>query len=234
MTRPMNQANRRCLPSRCEADSSANTADEEPLSQAPRGAGHVGFALPRGEHGSRIANWCWCRRARRAPQHFSSNLPSSGYVGPTWTAQATGSAGLRRPGALMTWGVSTARRRPGELLTRGDVCHVHATRDAAERCGAAVEGAPDLVRLERCTERVWRVLWSLSDTSGGELRRPPVPPAGPAGARAAADRGGGVGRGHDPGRGGCARCRSCQPAAAPGWGPVMTAPPRYIRRYRSG
>ena len=33
----------------------------------------------------------------------------------------------------MTWGVSTAPRRPGELLTRGDVCHLHADRDGAER-----------------------------------------------------------------------------------------------------
>ena len=74
----------------------------------------------------------------------------------------------------MTWGVSATRRRPGELLTRGDVCHVHGTRDAAERCGAGVAGAPDLVRLERCSERVWRVLWSLSDTAGGQLRPRPV------------------------------------------------------------
>ena len=84
----------------------------------------------------------------------------------------------------MTWGVSTARRRPGDLLTRGDVCHLHADRDGAERCGAARPGAPDLVRLEQYSERVYRVLWSLSDTSGGELRRPMAGPAsaGPAGA----------------------------------------------------
>jgi hypothetical protein len=83
----------------------------------------------------------------------------------------------------MTWGVSTARRRPGDLLTRGDVCHLHADRDGAERCGAAGPGAPDLVRLEQYSERVYRVLWSLSDTSGGELRRPMAGPAsaGPAG-----------------------------------------------------
>ena len=82
----------------------------------------------------------------------------------------------------MTWGVSTARRRPGDLLTRGDVCHLHADRDGAERCGAAGPGAPDLVRLEQYSERVYRVLWSLSDTSGGELRRPlarPGPFVGP-------------------------------------------------------
>ena len=84
----------------------------------------------------------------------------------------------------MTWGVSTARRRPGDLLTRGDVCHLHADRDGAERCGAAAPGAPDLVRLEQYSARVYRVLWSLSDTSGGELRRPVAwpAPAGPSGA----------------------------------------------------
>ena len=54
----------------------------------------------------------------------------------------------------MTWGVSTARRRPGELLTRSDVCHLHADRDGAERCGAAAPGAPDLVRLKQYSERV--------------------------------------------------------------------------------
>ena len=36
-----------------------------------------------------------------------------------------------------TWGCCPAPRRPGELLTRGDVCHVHADRAAAERCGVA-------------------------------------------------------------------------------------------------
>ena len=34
-----------------------------------------------------------------------------------------------------------APRRPGELLTRGDVCHVHADRAAAERCGVLLGGA---------------------------------------------------------------------------------------------
>ena len=78
----------------------------------------------------------------------------------------------------MTWGVSPSRRRPGDMLTRGDVCHVHADRTAAERCGAAVEGraVPDLVRLERYSPRVYKVTWSLSDAAGGELRRPPVEP----------------------------------------------------------
>ena len=40
-----------------------------------------------------------------------------------------------------TWGCRPALRRPGELLTRGDVCHVHADRAAAERCGVLLGGA---------------------------------------------------------------------------------------------
>ena len=136
----------------------------------------------------------------------------------------------------MTWGVSTARRRPGDLLTRGDVCHLHADRDGAERCGAAAPGAPDLVRLEQYSER--GVPGAVVPV--GHVGRRAAAPDGRAGAsgavgRAAADRGGGAGRGHDPGRGGCAR-RRYRPAAAPGRGPVMTAPrpgPRGPGRGRS-
>ena len=77
------------------------------------------------------------------------------------------------------WAVSPERRRPGDLLTRADVCHLHEDRESAERCGAMLGGVPDLVRLENRSERVYRVVWSLSDASGGELRRPaPTPDAG--------------------------------------------------------
>ena len=47
-------------------------------------------------------------------------------------------------------------RRPGELLTRGDVCHVHAGRAEAERCGVLLGDAPEL---------------SLSSAASGRLRR---------------------------------------------------------------
>ena len=78
---------------------------------------------------------------------------------------------------LTMWAVSPQRRRPGDLLTRADVCHLHADRADAERCGALLGGVPDLVRLENQSERVYSVLWSLSDASGGELRRAvPRPP----------------------------------------------------------
>ena len=74
----------------------------------------------------------------------------------------------------MTWAVSPVRRRPGEFLTAGDLAHVGPDRDGAERAGAALGGAPDLLRLEKRSARVWRVLWSLSDTSGGQLRAAPA------------------------------------------------------------
>ena len=60
-------------------------------------------------------------------------------------------------------------------MTAGDVCHLHPDRAAAERCGALMGGAPDLVRLENHTARVYRVLWSLSDVAGGELRETGAP-----------------------------------------------------------
>ena len=81
------------------------------------------------------------------------------------------------------WAVSTERRRPGDHVTRADVCHLHADRAAAERCGAALGGAPELIRLAPVTSRVWRVEWSLSATAGGTLRAAPAvaapAPAGP-------------------------------------------------------
>ena len=45
------------------------------------------------------------------------------------------------PMTAATWGCCLATRRLGELLTRGDVCHVHADRAAAERCGVLLGGA---------------------------------------------------------------------------------------------
>ena len=57
----------------------------------------------------------------------------------------------------MTWAISRNPLRPGALVTAGDVCHLHPDRAAAERCGALMGGAPDLVRLENHTPRVYRV-----------------------------------------------------------------------------
>lgn len=79
----------------------------------------------------------------------------------------------------MTWAISRKPLRPGALVTAGDLCHLHPDRAAAERCGALMGGNPDLVRLEKHTARVYRVLWSLSDMAGGELRKPAPPPAPP-------------------------------------------------------
>ena len=84
---------------------------------------------------------------------------------------------------VVTWAVSATPRRPGDLLTAGDLAHVGPDRDGAERAGAALGGAPDLLRLEKRSARVWRVLWSLSDTSRGQLRTAPsdvrTAPVGP-------------------------------------------------------
>ena len=46
------------------------------------------------------------------------------------------------------WGCCSAARRPGELLTRGDVCHVHAD---------LLGGATELVRLDEIRPAVYRV-----------------------------------------------------------------------------
>ena len=48
-----------------------------------------------------------------------------------------------------TWGCCPAPRRPGELLTRGDVCQVHTDRAAAERCGVLPGGVVAVERRER-------------------------------------------------------------------------------------
>ena len=73
------------------------------------------------------------------------------------------------------WGCCSSARRPGELLTRGDVCHVHADRGAAEQCGVRLGGATELVRLDEVRPAVYRVAGSLSSAASGRLRpRPPV------------------------------------------------------------
>ena len=87
--------------------------------------------------------------------------------------------GAARGVRIVTWAISRNPLRPGALVTAGDVCHLHPDRAAAERCGALMGGAPDLVGLEKHTARVYRVLWSLSDVAGGELRKPAPPPAPP-------------------------------------------------------
>ena len=63
-----------------------------------------------------------------------------------------------------TWGRCPAPRRTDDLLTRGDVCHVHADRAAAERCGILPGRAPELVRLDEVRPAVYRATWSLSSS----------------------------------------------------------------------
>ncbi len=99
-----------------------------------------------------------------------------------------GRVGAARGVRIVTWAISRKPLRPGALVTAGDVCHLHPDRAAAERCGALMGGGPDLVRLEKHTARVYRVLWSLSDVAGGELRKPARPPAPPPAQRTGAVR----------------------------------------------
>ena len=60
--------------------------------------------------------------------------------------------GTARGVRIVTWAISRNPLRLGALVTAGDVCHLHPDRAAAERCGALMGGAPDLVRL-RTTRR---------------------------------------------------------------------------------
>ena len=72
-------------------------------------------------------------------------------------------------------------RRPhgsARLLTRGDVCHVHADRAAAKRCGVLLGGAPELVRHDEDRSAVYRVAWSLSSAVEGRGLRHRGDPAG--------------------------------------------------------
>ena len=57
------------------------------------------------------------------------------------------------PMTAATWGCCPAPRRPGELLTRGDVCHVHADRAAAARCGVLLRVPTRFVRKYTLTAR---------------------------------------------------------------------------------
>ena len=77
------------------------------------------------------------------------------------------------PMTRATWGCCPAPRRRGELLTRGDVCHAHADRAEAERCGVLLGGRAraGLVRLDEVRPAVYRVAWSLSSAASGRLRR---------------------------------------------------------------
>ena len=76
-------------------------------------------------------------------------------------------------GAGATWGCCPEPRRFGRAAfdPRGDVCHVHADRVEAERCGVLLSDAPELVRLDQVRPAVYPVAWSLSSAASGRLRR---------------------------------------------------------------
>ena len=77
------------------------------------------------------------------------------------------------PMTAATWGCCAAPPRPGELLTRGDVGHVHADRGRTVR-RALFGVAPELVRLDELRPAVYRVTWPLSSAASGRLRRRPA------------------------------------------------------------
>ena len=121
---------------------------------------------------------------------------------------------------ITRWGASAAPRKLGELLTRGDVCHLHAGRDAAERCGLALGGVPELVGLAEVRPAVYRVAWSLSAAASGRLVtrpvRPVVAPIRPAPPAAC-----------DHGRGCCTSCCPAEPdSTATGSGCATCQPNR--------
>ena len=72
--------------------------------------------------------------------------------------------------ATVPWAILTTECRIGDLLTRGDVCHLSADRGDAERCGVLLGGTPELVRLDEIRPAVYRVVWSLSTAASGRLR----------------------------------------------------------------
>ena len=73
---------------------------------------------------------------------------AAGSAGRRWRGQAQRDRDERAGFAamfgerVMTWAVSTDRRRLGDMLTRADVCHFHADRANAERCGGGARGRP--------------------------------------------------------------------------------------------
>ena len=74
------------------------------------------------------------------------------------------------------WSMVRGLRKPGDLLARSDLCHLHDGRAEAESC--AID--PKLQRQDRdvvlvarsgSSQYVWVVRRSLSETINGRLRR---------------------------------------------------------------
>ena len=84
--------------------------------------------------------------ARPKPHGTGAGLPGLPAGGGAARRNGTGTNGPGSPRCsverVMTWAVSTDRRRLGDMLTRADVCHFHADRANAERCGGGARGRP--------------------------------------------------------------------------------------------
>ena len=63
--------------------------------------------------------------------------------------------------------------RPGAWVGESELCHLHDTRAAAIQCGISRPGVPELVAVksEAGRQRIYRVVWSLSHTATGRLRK---------------------------------------------------------------
>ena len=90
-----------------------------------------------------------CSPAPDAPSDFWSDEPF-GLTGQESSTEA--GVGVESP--TVTWAISTTESRLGELLTRSDVCHLHAERGDAERCGVLLDRTPELVRLDEVRQAV--------------------------------------------------------------------------------
>ena len=111
-----------------------------------------------------------CSPAPDAPSDCWSDEPF-GLTGQESSTEA--GVGVESP--TVTWAISTTESRLGELLTRSDVCHLHAERGDAERCGVLLDGTPELVQAGRSPASRYRVVRSLSTAASGRLRQDRFP-----------------------------------------------------------
>ena len=74
------------------------------------------------------------------------------------------------------WSMVSGLRKPGDLLARSELCHLHDGREEAEACAIDEKlehQERDVVLVTRSgpNQHVWLVRRSLSETHSGRLRR---------------------------------------------------------------
>ena len=73
---------------------------------------------------------------------------------------------------MLYWAICRKPARPGALVSRFDLCHLHDACGAAVECGISRPGDPELVAVTVSDRsRLYRVAWSLSHTADGQLRK---------------------------------------------------------------